>query len=154
VDRKRGVDRLRTLAALPAMMMALVTGCQENASEGAELVEGVEEVEDSIASLSPVALQALPAGFDADEVELGRERYVVCSVCHGLDATGTPLGPSLRDTSWIHITGTAPEIAQIIRAGVPEPEQFPVPMPTMGGGEFDQQEFDALVAYVHALSQS
>lgn len=138
-------------AALLAAVVVIAGSCRQDASETSD---AVEEVSDSIETIDPVALETLPEGFDADKVELGRKSYVVCSVCHGLDGHGTALGPSLRDTTWIDITGTAPEIAQVIRDGVANPREFPSPMPVMGGGEFGEEELDALVAYVQALSRS
>jgi mono/diheme cytochrome c family protein len=146
-------SRARTgcVAAAALAMLSVVSGCAEEPAQGEAVAE---EVADSIEAISPVALRELPAGFNADQVELGRQSYVVCSVCHGLDGLGTPLGPSLRDSTWIHIGGTAPEIEQIIRSGVPEPQEFPAPMPAMGGGSFTAEQIQALVAYVHALSQS
>lgn len=99
----------------------------------------------------------LPAGAatgaSAEQVERGRELFAVCATCHGVDARGTALGPDLRDGEWIHISGEAAEIAAIVRAGVPEPEEFEIPMPVMGGGSFAAEEVDAVAAYVHALSR-
>jgi mono/diheme cytochrome c family protein len=83
----------------------------------------------------------------------GRELYAVCSVCHGEDARGTQLGPPLRGPDWIHIDGSVQSIEQITRSGVLEPSSYPVPMPPMGGGVFNEEELRALATYVHALGR-
>ncbi|MEX2583540.1 MAG: c-type cytochrome [Gemmatimonadota bacterium] len=133
------------------LVLALLAGCERVEPEETRIAD---EVADSVHAISAVALENLPVGVDRDEVETGRRAYVVCAVCHGLDGLGTPLGPSLRDTDWIHIGGSRDEIAQIIRTGVADPQEYPAPMPVMGGGAFDPDEFEALVTYVHALSQN
>jgi mono/diheme cytochrome c family protein len=144
---------LKLLATRLWVAIALVatSGC---AREPVEESSVVEEVADSVDALSPATLASLPAGADSAAIEVGREAFLVCAVCHGLDGNGTPLGPSLRDTSWIHISGAPNEIAAIIQTGVAEPAEHPLPMPVMGGGQFTRDELNGLVAYVHALSRS
>ena len=120
---------------------------ESEAPVGEELVESVEEID-------PALLAALPPGATEEMLTDGRELYVTCSVCHGLDARGTQLGPSLRDTTWIHIDGSIPQIVELTRRGVPDPAEFPIPMPVMGGGEFDEAQLQSLATYVHALART
>lgn len=87
-----------------------------------------------------------------DLIETGRELYVVCSVCHGVDAAGTQLGPPLVGPEWIHITGQLEEIEEIVRVGVRNPVEYPVPMPELGGGDFDSEEIRAVATYIHTLA--
>ena len=138
--------------AMLAALVFLVGACERyvEEEEGGAVADAVA---DSIAAQSPV-LQNLPPGADREQLEIGLRAYAVCSVCHGPEGHGTPLGPPLRNAEWIHIDGTPASIAQIIQGGVPTPREFPIPMPVMGGGRFEPDEFDALVAYVHALSQT
>ena len=98
-------------------------------------------------------LADMPEGTTMEELAMGRTAFVVCTVCHGLDAEGTQLGPSLRDGAWIHIPAELDSIAQIVRSGVSSPKEFPIPMPVMGGGDFDEAELNALATYVYALSR-
>lgn len=141
----------RSFPALFATSLILATGCDLEAEAdrivGEAVVEEVEEVD-------PALLAVLPAGSTRDMLTEGRRLYVVCSPCHGTDARGTQLGPSLRDSSWIHISPAVPEIAQIIRTGVPTPAEFEIPMPVMGGGRFDETQLEALATYVYALGQA
>jgi mono/diheme cytochrome c family protein len=117
---------------------------EDPASEMVERVEGVD----------PEVMAALAPEIPPELLALGREQYVVCSVCHGLDARGTQLGPSLRGPEWIHIDGSSEQLIEIIRTGVPNPAEYPIPMPVMGGGDFDEEELRALAAYLHAVGQS
>lgn len=98
------------------------------------------------------AVETIPAGLDADVVERGRALFVPCAVCHGLDGRGNQLGPSLRDSEWIHISGSLEEIEQVVRTGIPQPRDYPVPMVPMGGGDFDADELRAVSSYVYAIS--
>ena len=86
-------------------------------------------------------------------VEQGRELFLPCAVCHGLDGLGNLLGPSLRDGEWIHGRGSLEEIEALIRTGVAAPRNYPVPMVPMGGGAFDDAELRAVASYVYAISR-
>ncbi|HEX6926031.1 MAG TPA: c-type cytochrome [Longimicrobiaceae bacterium] len=133
---------------LPGVLAALLAGCEVRA--GADTEEGLAaDLEPS----TPVhAAGSIPPGLTEEEVERGRELFLPCAVCHGLDGQGNQLGPSLRDTVWVHIDGSLASIEQIIRSGVPQPLDYPVPMVPMGGGEFDDADLRAVAAYVYAIS--
>ena len=97
----------------------------------------------------------LPPGVTPKTAAQGRKLYpATCAACHGPQAEGTQLGPSLRDAEWLAGSGELPEIEQAIRDGVPEPQEFPVPMPPHGGGAYTAEELRALAAYVYSISQS
>lgn len=77
-----------------------------------------------------------------------------CFTCHGPDATGTPLAPNLTDSEWINIAdGSWSNIQQVVRNGVPTPKEHPSPMPPMGGAQLNDQEIQAVSAYVYSISQ-
>lgn len=128
----------------------LLVGCDRigAAADG----ESAAEVE--VAAIDPQPSADLPEGVTAEMVEEGRQLFLPCAVCHGLDGRGNQLGPSLRDAEWTHISGSLEEIERVIRSGVPHPAEYPVPMPPMGGGEFDDQELRAVASYVYAISTS
>jgi len=111
-----------------------------------------DDLAPTVAGVDGTSLAAM-SGDEVDVLELGQALYPVCSVCHGDDARGTQLAPSLRGPDWIHITGNVADIEQIIRSGVPTPREYPIPMPVLGGGSFDDREIRALAAYIHALGQ-
>lgn len=139
----------RVQTALGVLLCALAA-CGDAESTGAI----GEELADSVEAVDPALLAVLPEGSTPELLAEGREMYVVCSVCHGLDARGTQLGPSLRDTTWIHIDGSIPQIAQITRSGIASPREFEIPMPPMGGGEFDEGQLQALATYLYALART
>jgi mono/diheme cytochrome c family protein len=127
-----------------------IAGC--DAEAGVE--DPVQEVALSIEGVDPALLEALPPGVTREMLEEGRRHFVVCSVCHGLDGRGTQLGPPLRDGEWMHIEGGIDQILEVVRTGVPDPVAYPVPMPVMGGGDFDEGELRAVASYVDAISRS
>jgi mono/diheme cytochrome c family protein len=104
----------------------------------------------AIPTLDPAAA---PAGVTQAMVEEGAQLYgTVCVACHGGGGTGSPAGPQLSDSEWIHISGAYDEITQLIQVGVPNPVQYPGAMPPLGGGSFTPDQVRSLAAYVFALS--
>jgi len=131
-----------------ALLSACLVGCGDD--ERDEAMEEFEMVDTTVIAASGV--ERIPLGVTAEMVEEGRQLFLPCAVCHGLDGRGNALGPSLRDTVWQHISGSMEEIEAIVRTGVPQPQAYPVPMAPMGGGSFDDQQLHAVAAYVFALS--
>lgn len=61
---------------------------------------------------------ALMAFTDAENLESGKEVYMLnCLPCHGQNGEGT-IGPNMTDEYWIH-GGTMPDIVKVINVGVP-----------------------------------
>jgi mono/diheme cytochrome c family protein len=77
-------------------------------------------------------------------------RGSVCVPCHGSQGEGTAVGPALDDPDWINISHDYEEIVRIIEMGVPSPQEYPAPMPRMGGAHFTQDQLRAIGAYVFA----
>lgn len=73
-----------------------------------------------------------------------------CHACHGPAAKGTAIGPDLTDAEWLNGSGTAQEIAAVIRTGVTTPKKFAVPMPAMGGAQLTAAEIQSIAAYLVA----
>lgn len=141
----------RTRAAVATALALLPTvGCGDEDADVRDpaIVATEEEIEPFDRRLAA----SLPAGVTVEVAEQGRELYIVCAPCHGLDARGTQLGPSLRDREWIGISGDFESIQRVIVEGVAEPEEFDVPMPAGGGGDFTPEQVRAIAAYVFALS--
>jgi mono/diheme cytochrome c family protein len=132
-----------------ALLVALGCGDRGPRDEPGQVAEAPEAEE-----VDPEVVARLPEGVTLDQVREGQRNFTVCVVCHGPDGRGTQLGPSLRDGQWIHIDGEPAQIEQIIRTGVAEPEQHPVPMPVMGGGDFTEEQLRALALYVYALART
>jgi mono/diheme cytochrome c family protein len=132
--------------------VAPLAGCREEAGGGRG--EATTEADGTEDEAPAPGARALPAGSDPKMAARGRKLFAeTCTVCHGPDVKGTQLGPSLVDAEWLQGSGTVPEIEQAIRAGVPEPQEYPVPMPPLGGGTYTPEEVRALAVYVYSLGQ-
>ena len=102
---------------------------------------------------SRIVATDLPAGVTQAMVDEGQDLYgSVCVACHAAGGKGGPVAPALDDSQWLNVSGQYPEIVNVIRTGVPNPKEFPGPMPPMGGGNFTEEQVRALAAYVYALS--
>ena len=77
-----------------------------------------------------------------------------CQACHGPNGTGSQLGPDLSDAEWLHVSGAdVQELAEVITSGVQNPQQYPAPMPPMGGASLTEAQVQALAAYVASIGQ-
>ena len=138
--------------AVGIVLATTLTACSD--ADGGKAGGKAGKGEEAVTKLDPALAAHLPPGATMEMAENGRTLFVTCSVCHGQDAGGTQLGPSLRDSSWVNISGAPAEIEQVIRDGVPEPKELDIPMPAMGGGSFDDAQIRDLTAYVYAISHS
>lgn len=80
-----------------------------------------------------------------------------CKNCHGPDAKGSAKAPDLTDNTWAQISGTYPEIVQIVTTGVPKDKikmagaQFG--MNARGGRPpLTDDQIKSVAAYVYSLS--
>lgn len=148
--------------------MLAIAGLAATACGGEEEAADQAPVEEPTAG-APAGEPAAPAGeipaelqgvVTAEEVSMGKQIFSGkgnCMTCHGPDATGTSLAPNLTDDEWLWTTAAAEpqalkdELIAQIHQGVPQPKQFPAPMPAMGGGQLTDQEVQALAAYILTL---
>jgi mono/diheme cytochrome c family protein len=113
--------------------------------------------QDGTAGGATLALNVeLPEGVTQEMVTSGQRLFnqQTCFTCHGRDASGAPLAPALNDRNWINTDGSYDELVNVIRTGVPQPRQYPSPMPAMGGTRLSEDQVRSLAAYVYALSRS
>lgn len=99
---------------------------------------------------------ALPPGVTQPQVDEGKQIFHgpgACFGCHGQNAAGGPLAPALNDTQWLHIDGSLDAITDIIMKGVPQPKQFPAPMPPKGGASISDAQVRAVAAYIFSISR-
>ena len=104
---------------------------------------------------------ALPAGVTQDMVAQGQQIFHgngICFTCHGQNGTGSPLAPNQNDDEWLWITATDPaqkyeQIVGVINSGVPQPKEYPAPMPPKGGAQLSEDQVRQVAAYVFAISQ-
>jgi glucose/arabinose dehydrogenase/mono/diheme cytochrome c family protein len=110
------------------------------------------------AGAAATANLSVPPGATRATVALGDRIYhgqvagATCTGCHGENATGSPLGPSLTSKKWLWSDGSYAGILRTIRKGVPQPKNYRSPMPPMGGAQLTPSQLRALAAYVWALS--
>ena len=77
-----------------------------------------------------------------------------CLTCHALNGAGVAgLGPSLRDTVWLHGDGSPAAIERILREGVAQPKSVSNRMPGYAG-RLDDLAIGRIAAYVYAISHA
>jgi mono/diheme cytochrome c family protein len=129
--------------------LVVLAGCGDR--EGAQAPGEGEAAQDTAAQLDPRILAALPPGTTPDRALNGRELFLRnCAACHGGNGGGTDLGPSLVADAWVHTTREVEQIVAIVRTGVANPGEYPVPMPRREG-ELNDEELRSLAIYVYAL---
>ncbi|MBN2043462.1 MAG: c-type cytochrome [Anaerolineales bacterium] len=73
--------------------------------------------------------------------------HIACKSCHGTDAYGTPMAPSLNNPTFLGETPDA-AIYQIIAGGVPD-----TLMPAWGA-RLSEQDLNSLVAFIRSLEEN
>lgn len=142
------LDRTIIILTLFVLTSAL-QGCDRSGGGGGE---SNEDLGPPVDDFPESVIAALPEGATVETLREGREQYGVCAICHGAEAEGTQLGPPFINAQWTHSDGTVDGIEKVVRTGIDRPRDFPVPMPPMGGGAFDDDQIRALSTYVYALS--
>lgn len=97
-----------------------------------------------------------PPGATADQVVAGQRLFKAgaCGACHGQDAAGGPIGPSLTSGAWLWGDGSLASITEVIAKGVATPKQYRSPMPPMGGARLSPEDLAAVSAYVWAVGHA
>lgn len=107
------------------------------------------------APAQPQAAQVqLPPGVTQAMVDQGKQTFgSSCFACHGAGGAGGPLAPALNDGEWLNIDGAYDAIVQVVNQGVPQPKQFPAPMPPKGGAPLTEEQVRSVAAYVYSISR-
>jgi glucose/arabinose dehydrogenase len=138
------------LAAAPA------TTAVANAAPGSA---GPPEGTHPNAGRSTSASLPVPPGATKEEVALGERIFQgeaadgTCAGCHGSDAKGSPVAPSLVNGVWFFGDGSLKAISKTVADGVPKPRNYSDPMPPRGGAPLSDADVAAVSAYVWALNQ-
>ncbi|MBV9631211.1 MAG: PQQ-dependent sugar dehydrogenase [Xanthobacteraceae bacterium] len=111
------------------------------------------------AGRSTSASLPVPPGATKEQVALGERIFQgeaadgTCAGCHGSDAKGSPLAPSLVNGVWFFGDGSLKAISKTVADGVPKPRNYSDPMPPRGGAPLSDADVAAVSAYVWALNQ-
>jgi mono/diheme cytochrome c family protein len=88
-----------------------------------------------------------------DSIYHGEVAGGICYSCHGGDAKGTPLAPSLVDAKWETGDGTYEFIVSRVTTGMPSPPPpYSSPMLPKGGAPLTDTQVRAVAAYVYSIS--
>jgi glucose/arabinose dehydrogenase/cytochrome c553 len=102
----------------------------------------------------------VPPGATRQQVVLGDRIFHgqasdgTCSGCHGSDAGGTSVGPSLTNGIWVWTDGSLQAITRTIRTGVSRPRNYTGVMPPKGGAQLSDADVAAVAAYVWAAGHA
>lgn len=149
------VRQWKTLAIATVAAMAFSACGGDTADDAAE--QPAETGPASQAETGGELAANLPEGVTQEQFQEGQQLFTGqggCHACHGPQATGTQLAPDLTDSEWLNVSGrNYEEIAELIQTGVPQPVEHPGPMPPMGGASLNDQQVNALAAYVVGISE-
>ncbi len=99
-----------------------------------------------------VAAAALAEG---DSIFHGLAAGGLCQTCHGPDANGGPLAPSLVSGKWLTGDGSYDFIQQRVTTGMPTPTPpYTAPMLPKGGASLTADQVKSVAAYVYSISRA
>jgi cytochrome c oxidase cbb3-type subunit 3 len=106
--------------------------------------------QEDVRNLANYVLSLSGSPHDAAKAALGKDKFVVCSACHGADGKGNQaLGaPNLTDDIWLHGWGEA-AVMDMINNG--KTNVMP-PQAKENGGKLTPAQVNVLTAYVWSLS--
>jgi mono/diheme cytochrome c family protein len=133
--------------------VTLEPGLTARDPEAARAPAGESQPSESSSSSAETALAAGVTQAEYDEGERLFGGAGGCMACHGMDGGGSQLAPSLVDDEWLHMDAPGVDaLAAVIRDGVADPQQYPAPMPAMGGASLSEDQVRALAGYVASIA--
>lgn len=155
-----GMTRAASAAALLAFGLAACGGGEKAADTSAAMAPAAEAAPAAAVTQGPPP-GAPPAGATVamlalgDSIFHGQAAGGLCYTCHGMDAKGGPLAPSLVDTTWITGDGSYAFIQKRVTEGMATPTApYVAPMLPMGGAQLTPDQVKAVSAYVYSISHS
>jgi mono/diheme cytochrome c family protein len=143
-------------AAVLALAVAACGGSEQKASDTTATMPPA-------AAAPPEAVTPTPGGppsgataamvAEGDSIFHGQAYGGLCFTCHGMDAKGGPLAPSLADTAWLTGDGSYAFIQKRVTEGMPRPTApYVSPMLPMGGAKLTPGQIKSVAAYVYTIS--
>jgi len=145
---------------LAAFILILLTACSGEDDDVANGNASAPSNQNPSASHQSSAPGDTAAEISADVLARGAAAWKKgnCTMCHGADGRGNSFGPDLTDGQWNHSDGSVAEIRAILIAGIPKEEfvnsSYSLAMPSVTPLVSDEQDIDALAAYVKNLSSN
>jgi mono/diheme cytochrome c family protein len=97
-----------------------------------------------------------PPGVTDSAVAWGKALFhgsASCSACHGIEGSGTDVGPPLTGALWLHGPGTYEWLAEQIRRGIPAHGTLSgLAMPMRGWSMMNDDDVRAVAAYVWSIT--
>jgi mono/diheme cytochrome c family protein len=91
---------------------------------------------------------------EGDSIFHGLKAGGTCQTCHGTDANGTTLAPSLSNPKWLTGDGSYAFIQKRVTEGMPNPTPpYTIPMPPLGGAPLGPDQIKSVSAYVYSISR-
>lgn len=106
--------------------------------------------QEDVRNLAHYVLSLSGSPHDAAKAALGKDKFVICSACHGADGKGMQVlgAPNLTDDVWLHGWGEA-AVMDMINNG--KTNVMP-PQAKENGGKLTPAQVNVLTAYVWSLS--
>jgi cytochrome c oxidase cbb3-type subunit 3 len=102
--------------------------------------------EDDVKNVAHYVLSLSASQHDADRAKLGKEKFMSCAACHGVDGKGNQLigAPNLADQIWLHGAGEAAIISRITHG---KTNQMPAQ-----AAKLTPEQIHILTAYIWGMS--
>lgn len=156
-------------AALAISLMSAACGGGEKAPAGESASATPPAAPAAVPGSTSTAGGALPAptpgtppsgataamAAEGDSIFHGLVGGGLCQTCHGPDAKGTALAPSLVSDKWLTGDGTFDFIQQRVTNGMPNPTPpYTSPMLPKGGASLTPDQIKAVASYVYSISRA
>jgi mono/diheme cytochrome c family protein len=152
------LTRVLSAAAIAAVVVVTVAACErktEDATPGSDTTTSAGAVGGRPIAGEPPAGATAAMVAEGDSIFHGEAANGLCFTCHGADAKGTQLAPSLVDEPWRTGDGTYQFIQDRVTQGMPNPTPpYTGPMLPMGGAQLSKDQIRAVSAYVYAISRN
>lgn len=150
------IDHQAVAAAIPKVAQTLASSSPVAVEKPEQVVPGSATAQ-KLAEVPPVDTSAVDEApveegpIDPAVMELGKQKFITCTACHGQQGEGGPIGPPLAGSEWV--TGPISNLIRIQLRGLTGPitvkgveYNFPAPMAALSYQT--DEEIAAVLTYV------